>query len=149
MNVEEFWNDFLTTNNLDTNTKYDDAFSFHGEDEKITQELTKLVLDGKKKATTSAYLPEEDYPSVGSYSIVLDFYKNPVCVIQTTKTRILRLKDMTLELAIKEGEGDDLDAWYFAHNMLFEKESKELGYKFTMDMPIFFEEFELVYKNSK
>lgn len=146
MDIEEFWNEFLTLNNLDKNTKYFDVFSFYGEDEKATQELTNLVLDGKKKATTSAYLDEEEYPHIGSYSIVLDYYEKPVCVIKTTNTRILRLKDMTLQLAIKEGEGDNLDSWYFAHNMMFEKESKELGYNFSMDMPIFFEEFELVYK---
>ena len=146
MNIEEFWNNFLQINNLDLNTKYFDAFSFYGEDEENTNRLTSLVLDGKKRATTSAYIEEEKYPCVGSYSIVLDYYKKPVAVIKTTNILILRLKDMNLELALKEGETDTLDSWFFDHNLLFEKESKELGYCFSMDMPIFFEEFELVYK---
>ena len=146
MDIEQFWRSFLQKNNLDLDTKYFDAFSFHGENEKITNRLTALVLEGKKKATTSAYLEEERYPCIGSYSVVLDYYKKPVAVIQTTNIRILRLKDMNLQLVLKEGETSTLDSWFFDHNLIFEKESKELGYCFSMDMPIFFEEFELVYK---
>jgi len=146
MSIEEYWNEFLIKNKLDINTKYYDAFTFYGHDERNSKWLTDLVLSGKKKATTSAFLEEENYPHIGSYSIVLDTDSNPVCIIQTTKTHILRLRDMSLELALKEGEGDSLESWYFDHNMMFEEESKELGYKFSMDMPIFFEEFEVIYK---
>lgn len=146
MSVEEFWNKFLVVSNLDSNIKYYEAFCFGGMSDEINDSLLELVLSGKKKATTCAYIDEEEYPHIGSYSIITNSKGEPKCVVQTTATHILRLKDMKLELAIKEGEGDSLDKWFFEHNMIFEAESKELGYQFSMDMPIFFEEFELVYK---
>ena len=147
MSVEEYWGNFLKLNDLDKDTKYYDAFCFYGYTDEITDELTKLVLEGKKKATTSVFLEEETYPVIGSYSIVLDRSLTPVCIIKTTKTHILRFKDMPLELASKEGEGENLDSWFFDHSIVFKKEAEEIGYQFSLDMPIFFEEFEVVYKN--
>ena len=146
MTVEDYWGNFKRINNLNDDEKYFDAFSFFDISEEGIERLTKLVIDGKKKATTSAFLEDEEYPHIGSYSIVLNSKNEPVCIIRTTNTRILRLKDMSLQLALKEGESDSLEDWFFDHNLMFEKESQELGYKFCMDMPIFFEEFEVVYK---
>ena len=146
MSIEEYWNKFLQDSNLDRDTKYYDAFCFYGPDKETINRLTNLVLTGKKKATTSVFLDDEEYPHIGSYSIVLDINNEPVCIIQTVKIRVLRLKDMTWDIASKEGEGGNLETWFFDHNMMFTEESKQLGYKFTMDMPIFFEEFEVIYK---
>ena len=146
MNIEEYWNDFLIKNKLPLDTKYYDAFYFFDYSEEGIERLTNLVLSGKKKATTSAYLENEEYPHIGSYSIVLNSNNIPVCIIQTTRTRIMRFKDMTYEIARLEGEDDRLDTWLFNHSLVFEQESKELGYIFSVDMPIFFEEFEVVWK---
>lgn len=145
MNVEEYWKTFLKDNNLPEDMEYDEAFSFGGFTPEGSDELLQLVLDGKKRATTSVYLENESYPAIGSYSIVLDSKGNPRCIIRTTNYRIMRFKDMTFEIASKEGEDEVLDTWIFNHSVLFSEEGKECGYVFTPDMPIFFEEFEVVY----
>ena len=47
-----------------------------------------------------------------------------------------------------EGEDDSLESWQKSHKRFFEEEGKELGYEFSEDMLVIFEEFEVVYKNS-
>lgn len=145
MDIETYWKDFLKNNNLNQDLKYFESFSF-GINDSQAEELLKLVLDGKKKATTSAYLEEEKYPKINDYSIVLDSKGQASCIIQTKKIRIMTFKEMTFEIAKLEGEDECLDTWIKNHIALFKEEGEEKGYSFTYDMPIFFEEFELVYK---
>jgi len=46
-----------------------------------------------------------------------------------------------------EGEGDkSLKYWRRAHISFFSRELEEYNMKFTEDMPVVFEEFEVVYK---
>lgn len=146
MNVNEYWERFLKDNNLDENTEYFDAFCFYGFTKKQTEELTELVLSDKKKATTSIYLESEKYPEIGSYSIVLDSDERPVCITRTTDIHIMKFKEMTFEIASREGEDECLDTWIDNHSRMFREESKELGYVFDENSLIFFEEFEVIYR---
>ncbi|MBQ7308191.1 MAG: ASCH domain-containing protein, partial [Clostridia bacterium] len=101
--IENFWNRFLLKNNLPKNTILSDVFSFD-----ITQKksnfLLQLVLNEKKTATTSLYVKEEFNTKIGEYNIVTTFRGVPKAVIQITDVKILKLKDMTFELAKLEGE---------------------------------------------
>ena len=58
----------------------------------------------------------------------------------------MTFKEMTFEIAKLEGEDECLDTWIKNLVAFFKEEGEEKGYSFTYDMPIFFEEFELVYK---
>ena len=144
MNIEEYWQNFLDKHNLPEDIVYDEAFCFVGYSDEQSDRLLRLVLEGKKKATTSVYLEDEDYPRVGSYSVVLDRHGVPRCIIETISYRIMRFRDMTYEVAKKEGEDENLDSWIFNHSIIFSKECRESGYVFTPDTAIIFEEFEVV-----
>ena len=46
----------------------------------------------------------------------------------------------------REGEDDSLDSWRESHIAFLTEEGRQLGYEFSEDMPVIFEEFKLVYK---
>ena len=55
-------------------------------------------------------------------------------------------RDVTLEQAYKEGEGDrSLSYWRQVHEAFFRKEMEASGMTFTEDMGVVCEEFEVIY----
>ena len=70
-------------------------------------------------------------------------------MIKTTAVKILPFREISWELASKEGEDASLEEWQEKHVSFFTEEAAELGYKFTWDMPVIFEEFRLEYKKRK
>ena len=147
--VERFWSRFLETNNYGKNIKYLDVFHFELTED-LSNELLKLVLDGKKKATSSslkAYEIEgEIIPQMGDLSIVTDWEGNPRCEIETKEVTIIPFKDITYDICKREGEDECIETWRDGHRRFFEKESKELGYEFSEDLLVIFEDFEVVYR---
>lgn len=110
--------------------------------------LLGLVLEGKKRATASSLwgyeLEGEPLPKVGEMSVITYWDGTPGCVIRTTNVRIIPYRDMTFDIAKLEGEDDTLESWQKNHEAFFTEEGKELGYTFSEDMPVIFEEFEVV-----
>jgi len=147
--IDKFWQDFLSQANLPNHTKYFEASHFD-----ITKEsannLLQLVLAGQKRATASslpAYQREGvTPPKVGDYSIITDWDGVPHCVIQTTAVTILPFNQFTFDIIKREGEDDCLETWQENHEHVFRIEGQELGYEFAEDMPVIFEDFEVVYK---
>ncbi len=147
--IDEFWKKFLNETNRDKDTKYLDAFHFELT-EKWANELLRLVLIGQKKATASSLrgyeIEGERIPKVGDLSIVTDWEGIPRCVIETTKITIIPFSEMTYDICKREGEDDTLESWVKGHTNFFTEEAKQLGYEFTSDMPVIFEDFEVVYQ---
>ncbi len=110
--------------------------------------LLSLVLQGKKRATSSSLAgyqnSGEKPPEEGELSVITDWDGNPRCVIRTVRVTRLPYKDITFDLARREGEDDTLESWRNSHEKFFREEGKELGYEFTEDMTVVFEEFEVV-----
>lgn len=110
--------------------------------------LLDLVLKGKKKATASSkigyQIEGDEIPKEGDMSVITDWEGTPRCVIRTTRVRIIPYKDISFDIAKLEGEDDNLESWRRNHESFFREEGKELGYQFSEDMEIIFEEFELV-----
>lgn len=150
--VSEFWQQFLTAKGLPQDTQYAEVFHFEMS-EYWANELLRLVMRGKKRATSSSlwgYEIEGDkLPVRGQYSIVTDWDGMPRCVIKTTAVKVLPFKDVTFELAVREGEDASLEDWQKSHVSFFTEEGNALGYEFTWDMPVIFEEFRLEYKGRK
>ncbi|WP_249168760.1 ASCH domain-containing protein [Alkaliphilus sp. B6464] len=44
------------------------------------------------------------------------------------------------------GEDDTLESWRAGHINFFREEGNKLGYEFRNDMPVIFEDFEVVYQ---
>ena len=110
--------------------------------------LLDLVLKGQKKATASSVLgyqiEGEEIPKEGNLSVITDWDGNPRCVIKTTRVRIIPYKDMTFDIAKLEDEDDTLESWRKNHEKFFTEEGKDLGYKFSEEMEVIFEEFEVI-----
>ena len=110
--------------------------------------LLGLVLSGQNRATASSVwgyeIEGDEIPEAGKLSVITDWDGNPRCVIRTTRVRILPYKDITFDIARLEGEDDSLESWRGNHETFFREEGKELGYEFSEEMPVVFEEFEVV-----
>lgn len=149
MMVNEFWQEFLLQNNKDSNTQYIECFHFELT-ERLANELLELVLLGKKCATASSRLAFEKensrMPQPGDYSIVTDWNGIPHCVIETTAVTVLPFNEMTYDICSREGEDDTLKSWQDGHRRFFTEDGKQLGYQFSEDMPVVFEDFKVVFK---
>ena len=116
--------------------------------EESANSLLDLVLKGKKRATSISCpgyeMEGEQLPEAGDMSVITDWDGNPRCVIKTTKVQIIPFNEMTFDLAVLEGEDTDLESWKTKHEAFFREEGLEVGYTFTPDMKVVFEEFEVV-----
>lgn len=147
--VETFWQKFLRETGRGADTCYFDCFHFELS-ERPANELFALVLAGRKKATASSLHCFETLgltvPKPRNLSIVTDWDGNPKCVIETTAVTILPFRDITFDICRREGEDDCLESWQRGHRRFFSGEGRELGYAFSEDMPVVFEDFEVIYK---
>ena len=55
-------------------------------------------------------------------------------------------KDMTFDICALEGEDENLESWQKGHRAFFEAEGEKLGFSFSEDALIVFEEFEVVFQ---
>lgn len=145
MTGKEMWDAFIKENGAPSCEFEQWAFGADAD------ELARLVKDGIKTATASAYpmyeLEGEALPEEGSYSVILDSSDNAVCVIKTLKVSVIPFNGITSELASMEGEGDrSLRYWREVHEKFFTEELSTAGLVFTHDMKVVFEEFTVVYK---
>ena len=146
--INAYFARFLEKEKLDPSTTYLEAFHFEL-NEKLANELLDLVLQGKKRATASsakAYQnTNESMPAIGDYTIVLDWDNNPRCIIQTTNVQLIPFKDITYEICKREGENDTLKSWQDGHRRFYIEEGKQIGYEFSEEMLVVFEDFEVVF----
>jgi len=151
--VEEFWRRFCEDNSqVNPNTPYQVwHFGLGLED---AEELSNLVLQGKKTATASLRWEYEDKPEdapiTGGYSVVTDFKGVPKCVLRTTELRVLPFTEVDAEFAFDEGEGDQsLDYWREIHWDYFSRRCAEIGKEPDLEMLVNCERFELLYPKVK
>jgi uncharacterized protein YhfF len=96
-------------------------FAFPGP---LRDRLVAAVLSGEKTATCGLmveYGTGEALPQVGGRSVVLDSAERPVCVIETTEVRVLRLGEVDEQFARDEGEGfASVAEWRAAHEAFWQ-----------------------------
>lgn len=150
--VIKMWEDYLSSigESRDSTNKSYTSWSFC-DNEEDANELAKLVKEGTKRGTASLYefykIDDEELPEVYDYSIITNWDGTPKCIIRTKKIIIIPFKDVNQKLAEIEGEGDkSLEYWRKAHINFFSRELEEYDIEFSEDMPVIFEEFEVVYK---
>lgn len=150
--VPKMWNEYLRTideDSMNTNREY--TSWYFCDNEKSANSLAELVLAGTKKATAGLYYwyetGEEKVPQEGDLSIITNWNGIAKCIIRTTKISIVPFKEVSEEFARIEGEGDkSLEYWRNVHRDFFSRELEEVGMKFTEDILVVCEEFEVVYK---
>lgn len=149
--VEIMWEDYLKSigENLENTDKKYTSWHFC-DNKKSADELARLVKQGIKRATTSLnYWYEnkgEKAPEVGDINIIENWENEAQCIIQTKKISIITFAEVSEEFARREGEGDkSLEYWRRAHINFFTKELKSEGLKFSENMLVVCEEFELIH----
>lgn len=146
--VAKYWEEFCRIRGVDPSSPY--QVWFFGLDADQARELAALVLEGKKTATASQPWEyddnPDDYPTVGTHSVVTDYDGNPLCVVRTTEVRVVPFNEVDAEFAFDEGEGDQsLDYWRSAHWDYFMERCARAGREATETMPVICERFELLY----
>lgn len=144
MNAQEMWKLFKAAFSVETDDY--DAWQF-GDD---PNSLARLVLEGKKTATASAYplyaLEHQPLPAVGECSVILNSADEAVCIIRNTRVTVVPYREITADHAFLEGEGDrSLAYWREIHEAFFTKDMAASGLIFDESMPVVCEEFEVVY----
>ncbi len=147
--VKDVWKFFVEEAEISRNTPVD--VYYFGSTKKEADTLSELVLQGKKRGTTSAVWEYEHFdekiPKSDEYSIITDYEGNPKCIIRTTKVLQLNFNEVNERLAYIEGEGDkSLTYWRKEHKETFSKILPRIGKEFAENMPVVFEIFETVYK---
>lgn len=130
-----------------------DAFAFGGGGE-LADELAVLVLDGRKRATTSLPIEfsasGEPLPQVGSVSIILDRRLRPVAIIERTRVDKVPFGEVDAAFAATEGEGDGSLAWWrAAHRRYFGDVCRRLGGHFDDGTPVLCQTFVLVWPRNQ
>jgi uncharacterized protein YhfF len=145
--IYDFWEKVKKEKNIEEN--FVDAWAF-GDNPELKDELLGLILNGKKRTSTSLLKESEieGYPrdEVGQYNIILDGRNKPAAVIKTVSVTPGKLHDVTEEHAYYEGEGDRSVETYLAEHIKYYKRIGEAsGFEFNTDMDVEFVRFELVY----
>ena len=148
--ARNMWGDYLDNHLEDAFAEAPKTVHFC-HNEKDANELAGLVKKGIKKATASLHclyeIENETIPKVGDYIIITNWNGIAQCVIHITNINIIPFKNVTQAFAAKEGEGDKtLSFWRKVHRKFFTLELKEYSKKFSEDMLVICEEFEVVYQ---
>ncbi|MCD7995259.1 MAG: ASCH domain-containing protein [Clostridia bacterium] len=126
-----------------TNNTYFERFAF-GDNPEMADELLALVLSGKKTATVSVVLENEQAPSVGDLSLVLDGHGDPACVIKTVYLETIKFCDLTWDMVKLEGEDETFEQWKAGNIRYWTRDAAKRSYTFTEQTPITYERFEVV-----
>lgn len=144
---EEYFNEAKNRLELPSDAKLTSAYAFGVN----PNQLAKLVKDGIKTATTSAYdLYEKDepLPKIGEYDVILDENNTPECITYTDNVEIKIFNDVSDLHAFREGEGDrSLKYWRKVHEEFFEDEYRNEGSTFNpKTSKMVLETFHVIYK---
>lgn len=104
------------------------------------EKLVKLVLEGKKTATTSIY--NGDVDDIGTESILVYNNGKHACITKTLNNIVCKFKDVDWNIAKLEGENDNLEDWRKSHIEFF----KSIDSTFSEEREVVVEIFEVINK---
>lgn len=61
-------------------------------------------------------------------------------------TESIPFSDITYDICKREGQDATLESWVEGHAHFFKEDGKQLGYKFSYDVHMVFEDFKVVYQ---
>lgn len=149
--IDPFWQSFVRSRAEDPTPCFFEAFHFD-DNERSANELAQLVLAGRKRATAGLVWSFEaastPVPSVGDLSVVTNWAKIPLCIIETKRVDVVAFDEVSDGFAAAEGEGDgSLEYWQEAHRAYFGRECRRIGRTPEPKMPIVCERFEVVFRS--
>ncbi|MFY8275541.1 ASCH domain-containing protein [Pseudoalteromonas sp. SSDWG2] len=123
---------------------------YYCDNEHDANECAQLVLQGKKRATSTSLwwfkANQEPLPQEGDLAVVTTFAGEAVCIVKTVAVEIVPYNQISAEYAALEGEGDQsLAYWHQVHWPYYHRELAATDYTPSEDMPIVCEQFEVVF----
>ena len=108
-----------------------------------------LILHGSKRSTAHPVLQHDvagtSPHAVGDYSIVLDGFARPACVLRTTSVEIKTFGEVDEAFVKAESEGAGIvEYWKVGHWASYEDYCALHGTEMSEELPMVFEYFELV-----
>jgi len=145
--LEKYLNTLSDSDRLKYHSFSSDYFCADEHNANLCAELIKI---GQKTATCSLShwygSGEEAMPTAGHLMVVIDWARNPVCIIEINSVEKCKYNEVTSEFAYEEGEGDrTLEWWRKAHWDFFAKECSDLGIEPNENMTLVLERFHLVF----
>ena len=121
-----------------------------GDSPVLADELLALVLDGRKRATSSNvadYVAEgEPLPRIGAHWIACDGTGAPKAILRTTELTLGTFADADAAFAYDEGEDDrSLTSWRREHRKFWERTAAARGGSWSEEDELVFERFEVVW----
>jgi uncharacterized protein YhfF len=150
--VAAFWQSFVDSQTDDPTPRFFEACHFD-DNQPSADALAQLVLAGRKRATASLAWTYEaasaPLPKAGDLSVVTNWARVPLCVIETRRVDLVPFDKVCEEFAATEGEGDgSLRQWQAEHWAYFGRECLRIGRSPDPGMPVVCERFEVVFRDS-
>lgn len=148
---KEYWNRFIFSLPQRLQPLNPNISASVAGNKEITDELLNLYLTGKKTAGSSLV---EDFlsvgdplPQIGNYWIYLNSKEEPSCILQTVDIKIYKFDEVSVEIAIAEGEGDlSLSYWKKTHENLYRPFLQKWGLNSIHEATVITEFFKIVYR---
>ncbi|UWX55245.1 ASCH domain-containing protein [Maribacter litopenaei] len=148
--VYEIWEDFTQVNLAFKDEEMPESWFFH-DNQKDADRLAKLVIDGKKRASSGLYKWYEDagadLPKVGTKHIITNFNGTAQAIIEIVQVDTVPFSEISVAYASLD-MGTDVDPlvkWKTAHEAFFKSTLEENGQKFDEDMLVVCETFTTIW----
>ena len=147
--LDEYWNKFIKETGRSEEDRCSGDLTFEAKGF-VGDELITLVLTDRKTAFFTSWatysIDQEPLPVSGELYIVVDRAGKPACVIELEAVNVLPFNEVTWEMAAKEGEDENLEAWRQKQTEYLEDEGAVLGFEFTPDIKVVYQSFKVIYK---
>ena len=145
--VQRFWSAYASAEQVPA-ASYT-VFRF-GDSDELAEKLVRLVLSGKKRATTSLLrdftATHQPLPRPGDFGVVVDAQNEPRCIVRTTDVSVKLIREVDEAFAQDEGGGDcSLSWWQSSHARYFRRQGAREGFVFDDNSQVVLVRFELVW----
>ena len=146
-----YWEKYVDTSGRNENFQNTFVAAAYAGNPQITDELLALYLSGKKTVGSSLLVDfisaGDPLPQVGNHWIYLNGKGEPSCILKTEKIVRNKFKEVPVEIAIAEGEGDlSLEYWRRIHSELYNPYLEAWGVSDLSDATVITEFFKIVFK---
>jgi len=148
--ARNIWGDYLDSH-LEYAFVHEPRVTHFCDNEKDANECLKLVISGKKRATTHSLLGlqfrKEPLPKIGDFTVLTDWNGKAKCIVRTVAVRIKPFFSIRESYAKIEGEGDkSLAYWKKTHWEYYTRELEPYGRVPRDSMIVVCEIFEKVFE---
>ena len=144
----DFWQVFLEETGTPDTTVLQNC-TYFGSSEEESVAVLEQFLSGEKTVIShcipSYLVKKQRMPRIGDYTMVMDFYGNPCCILHTVDVTIAPMPEIPEALIASECPGMTRDAWLRQKKDEYTALSAKGGFHYHDELPVLMEHVELVY----